>query len=163
MNKHTTEMLQLLVTAGISLEDAYSLRRIAMTLHRWFELECGDSNSYGSWAIVRGKKTSTREVTEQGLNVRRDAFEHDDDGKPYLEHHHYLHGRGKDYVTYSPLADRESGARKRLQAIIARYPGFQAYVQTDPRGASLYVMRPGDVREGEDVSSIYNRGIAVYK
>jgi hypothetical protein len=35
-------------------QDAVQLRRIAMTLHRWRELECGNSNNYASWAIVRG-------------------------------------------------------------------------------------------------------------
>ena len=61
------------------------------------------------------------------------------------------------------MPDREKGAKKRLQAILARYPGFSAYVQGDPRGAALYVLRPGDVPAGADVSSCYNRGIAVYK
>ena len=31
------------------------------------------------------------------------------------------------------------------------------------REAALYILRPDDVREGEDVSSIYNRGTAVYR
>ena len=42
-----------------------------------------------------------------------------------------------------------------------RYPGFGAYVQKDPRGAALHILRPGDVPAGEDVSSYYSRGIAV--
>jgi hypothetical protein len=46
---------------------------------------------------------------------------------------------------------------------MARYPGFASYVQGDPRGAALYILRPGDVREGADVSSCYSNGIAVYK
>ena len=57
----------------------------------------------------------------------------------------------------------ERGAQKRLAKIMARYPGYQAYVQGDPRGAALYILRPGDVPEGADVASCYNRGIAVYK
>lgn len=89
---------------GISYDDANELRRISMTLHRWHEFECGDGNDHGSWTIARGTKT-------------KEGFTHDDDGKPYLEHHHYLHGRGKDYVTYSPMADRERGALERLAAV----------------------------------------------
>ena len=58
---------------------------------------------------------------------------------------------------------RRIGARKRVADVLARYPGFTAYVQTDPRGAALYILRPGDVAEGADVSSCYTRGIAVYK
>ena len=82
---------------------------------------------------------------------------------PFMVHHHYLHGRGKDYVTRTKIADREKGAQKRLGALMARYPGFTAYVQGDPRGASLYILRPGDVPAGEQFDSYYSRGIAVYK
>ena len=66
---------------------------------------------------------------------------------------------GKRY----PIADRETGALKRLAAIMARYPDMSAYVQGDPRGASLYLLRAGDVPEGCDVGAYYSRGIAVYK
>lgn len=148
------ECVQNLVAAGISWDDAWSLRRIAMVLHRWHELECGDSNNYGSWAIVRGRKQD---------NKAGGTFVHDDDGAPFLEHHHYLHGQGKDTVTHRRLPDREKGAQKRLGKIMARYPGYSAYVQTDPRGAPLFILRPGDIPEDADVSSYYTRGLAVYK
>jgi hypothetical protein len=146
--------LDALQSAGISYEDACALRRISMTLHRWHELECGDGNSYGSWAIVRGFNTK--------------PFKHDEDeGFPYLEHHHYRHGQGKDSVSYTRLADRERGALKRLAAIMARYPGFAHYVQGDPRGCALYILRPDDmaaiVAAFSSIDSMYNRGIAVYK
>lgn len=35
------ECIARLVRIGISYDDAHALRRIAMTLHRWHELECG--------------------------------------------------------------------------------------------------------------------------
>lgn len=145
-----SECIGRLVNEGFASHDAFALRRASMTLHRWHELECGDGNEYGSWAIARGRKAGKE-------------FEHDDDGKPFLEHHHHLHGRGKDYVTYTAIPDRERGARKRIAEILKRYPGFSAYVQGDPRGCALYIMRPSDVKAGEDVSSVYTRGIAVYK
>jgi hypothetical protein len=148
MNKQTLEMTARLQQAGISLDDARALRRIAMALHRWFELECGNGNAYGSWVIARGRKN-------------KNEFVYDDDGKPYIEHHHYLHGKGKDYITYSPIPDRETGARKRLATIMARYPGFQAYVP-DPRGAPLYILPPGTLGD-DDIKCVYSRGIAVYK
>ena len=145
-------------------KDAESLRRISMTLRRWFALECGDSNTYGSWAIVRGAYVTNAGFDPAIEGSKRRLFQHDDDGKPFLEHHHYAHGRGKDSVSYSPMADREAGARKRLASILARYPGLQAYIQTDPRGCALYILPPGAVKEGEDVSSVYSsRGIAVYQ
>lgn len=63
----------------------------------------------------------------------------------------------------TPTADRETGALKRLAAIMERYPTLRPYVQGDPRGAALYILRPGDVPNGENADSYYNRGIAVYK
>jgi hypothetical protein len=130
-----------LLRAGITWEDAHALRRASMTLRRWFELECGDSSSYGSWAIERDETTE----------------------RPYMVHHHYQHGRGKDYTSRTPIPDREKGARKRIASIMARYPGMFAYVQTDPRGCALYVLRAGDIPEGQDPSCYYSRGLPVYK
>ena len=149
---HKQTCIDTLQSAGISYHDAIALRRISMTLHRWHELECGDGNSYGSWAIVRGHRRETP-----------NNIEHDEDGTSWMEHHHYLHGRGKDYVTYRSLPDRERGALKRLAAIGTNYPGFAYYVQGDPRGCALYILRPGDIPDGSTADSCYNRGIAVYR
>ena len=140
------QCLAALWNAGIAQRDAKELRRISMTLHRWHELECGDGNEHGSWCLARGAK-------------KDGAFVYDDNGKPYLEYH----SNSGNTARYSLVADREKGAQKRLGKIMARYPGFTAYVQGDPRGAALYILRPGDVPQGADVSSCYNRGIAVYK
>lgn len=41
-------------------------------------------------------------------------------------------------------------------------PAHANDVQTDPRGAALYILRPGDVSDGADVSSCYTRGICIY-
>jgi hypothetical protein len=124
-----------LINAGIERDDAWDMRRIAMTLHRWNEMECGDGNDFASWAIERG-----------------------DDGKPRMCT--YPHEGRK---TSRIIPDREAGALKRLAKIMSHYPGWSAYHQTDCRGASLYVLRPGDMRKGDNVESCYNRGIAVYK
>ncbi len=136
-----------LCRAGIAHADAIALRRISMTLHRWHELECGDCNNHGSWCIIRGKKD------------RGGAFEYDDAGKPWMEYHaHSANG-----ARYSLLPDRERGALKRLAKIMTNYPGFTYYVQGDPRGCVLYIMRPGDVREGASIDSCYSNGLAVCK
>ena len=58
--------------------------------------------------------------------------------------------------------DRERGALRRMADIMARYPSLTAYVQGDPRGCALYILRPGDVPEGKDADAYYNRGIPVY-
>lgn len=150
MNKHTLRMLNRLHDLGITETDALALRRISMTLHRWHELECGDSNSYGSWCIVRG--TKHRDVGG------KQVFTHDDNKKPYLERHPY-----DGMVSYSLLSDKEAGAKKRLAKILANYPHLTSYIQPDPRGCALYILKKSEIGD-IPVDQIYNsRGIAVFK
>lgn len=138
--KERYEVINRLQAAGISYEHANALRRISMTLSRWGELECGDGNEYGSWAIERDEATEL----------------------PYMVRHRYAHGQGKDTVHRTRIADREKGALRRLHAIVTHYPDFVAYHQTDPRGCAVYLVRKSDVPEGTSIDSVYNRGIAVY-
>lgn len=140
-------LAQTLTGLGFTAEEVEQLRRISNTLQRWHELECGT----GDGCIERDEKT----------------------GRAYWLNAH----SGRRY----PIQDRETGAKKRLAAIIemrnAREwhphpsiagekfinPGaVSAYIQTDPRGAALYILRPGDVPAGEDAGSYYSRGICVY-
>lgn len=138
MNANTyKQVIAPLCRAGITESDAYQLRRIAMTLHRWHELECGDGNGY----IERDEKTNKPRYYNARCN--------------YLS--------ANDPRCWSAIPDRESGALKRLAAIMASYPSLSAYVQGDPRGAALYILRPGDVPEDEQADSYYSRGLAVYK
>ena len=123
------ECIAPLTRAGLTYDEAHALRRIAMQLHRWHELECG---------------------TDTGA-VERDETA----GKTYW----YNSMTGRRF----PCNDRETGALKRLAKIMARYPNLGYYVQGDPRGAALYILRPGDVPEGQDVDAYYSRGIAVYQ
>ena len=134
-----------LVTLGFTIDEAAALRRISMTLRRWYELECG---------------------TDAGCIERDDAT-----GKP-----RFLSYSGRRW----PVPDREAGALRRLARIVAarneRQPlmsvvmlpdraapnTVSSYVQPDPRGASLYILRPGDVPIGADPTSYYTRGICVY-
>jgi hypothetical protein len=146
-NMKTPDCIARLITAGFTANDADALRRIAMTLSNWHELECGTSDDYKSWAIVRG-------------SMSKDVFTHDDDGRPFIEMHPY---RGDTRTIYSAIPDRERGALRRLASIMARYPGFASYVQTDPRGNSLYILRPDDLTGGQPIDQIYSRGIGVYK
>jgi hypothetical protein len=128
-----------LMVLGFSSVEAEALRRISMTLHRWHEQECGTGNGC----------------------IERD----DTTGKPFW--------LNSDTMRRFPMADREAGARKRLEAIIsarnkrAVTPGQSQtalgyYIQGDPRGAALYIIRPDDVPAGADVNSYYTRGICVY-
>lgn len=137
MNQQTYVMLSRLERAGISTNDALALRRIAMTLHRWHELECGIGDSATFY-------------------IERETEE--DDSPPHMKRsdHTGLHDLGR-------IPDREKGALKRLKTIVARYPELLAYVQGDPRGAPLYIVASADIPAGEDISSYYSRGIAVYQ
>lgn len=151
-----------LQAAGINYEDACALRRISMTLHRWHELECGDSNAHNSFSMVRGKKVR---VTKPAASTPCTVFEYDDNGKPYLEVHHNSGG-----TSYTLRPDRERGALKRMAGIMARYPGFTSYVQGDPRGASLYILPPAVCDSRDDPAAMpgwleanYSRGIAVHQ
>lgn len=120
---------------GFSYDEADQLRRIQLTLHRWSEQECGDGNDHASWAIERDEVT----------------------GKPFRCV--YPHNR-PSYRT--PIADREKGALRRLNALMAKHPRLWAYQQGDPRGCALYVGRladlPGDFLDS--LNSYYTRGVA---
>lgn len=135
-----TEQENRLVDLGFTRAEAASLRRISMTLQRWFEYECG---------------TGDGQVTR---SIERDGDE--DTSTPYMRvqyptAHGYVDRKWK-------IADRETGARKRLAAILAKHPELSYFVQGDPRGAALYILRPGDVPEGENSDSFYTRGICIY-
>jgi hypothetical protein len=128
-----------------------------MTLHRWHEAECNGDIQRGDDGIARG----------------------------YRSHASYIDPNDPRY--WYTVRDRETGAKKRLAAIVgkrnaritddhskdaeqyihatchAKLAGIvSAYIQGDPRGAALYILRPGDVPAGADADSYYSRGICVY-
>jgi hypothetical protein len=139
LNKHEREnrhrTYDALQSLGFTFDECEKLRRISMTLHRWHELECGNSDDRASWGIERDEETQI----------------------PYLVTHY-----AKDAPSRRRIPDRETGAKKRLAEILESKPGLSAYIQGDPRGAALYILRPGDIPEGKDAGSYYNRGICVY-
>jgi hypothetical protein len=146
-----------LLDLGFTASEAESLRRISMTLRRWHELECG----IDSGCIERDEKT----------------------GRPYWVNYHSRYLSANDPRSRRRIADREAGALRRLNVILknvnARRPYLsrpvrdglpnggemkllQTYIQTDPRGAALYILRPGDVPAVESIDSYYSRGLCVY-
>ena len=131
-----------LINMGFTASEADRLRRISLTLHRWHELECG---------------------TDSGAIERDDAT-----GKPMWRSAY----TGRAW----PVADRERGALKRLGTIIGHRNtrvwaassasavhavALRPYIQHDPRGAALYILRPGDVPPEADPASYYTRGVCV--
>jgi hypothetical protein len=149
---------QTLKALGFTADEAEQLRRISNTLQRWFDNECQDA--------------------ETGY-IERDQ---NGDGPPYFVRHVYGHGTRPDRVVRRRIPDREAGAKRRLAAIIDRRNARQynpnsptkigtgpmdqgaviPYIQTDPRGAALYILRPGDVPAGCDAGGYYSRGVCVY-
>lgn len=149
MNKQERERLtaqeNTLMSLGFTQYESDALRRISRALRRWHELECG---------------------TEWGV-IERDYAT----GKP-----RFLSYTGQRW----PVPDRERGALRRLGRIIAarngRVPPLSVvmlpdraapdtlayYIQPDPRGAALYILRPGDVPDGAQADSYYTRGVCVY-
>jgi hypothetical protein len=143
---HTFNALQSL---GFTFDECEKLRRISMTLRRWFELECGDGDDRRSWAIER---------------------DDNGDGRPFMVTHYHPRNGAPARTTKSPIADRETGARKRLESIIyarnirqpfQESPLVSYYIQGDPRGPALYILRPGDIPEGSDPCQYYNRGLCL--
>ncbi len=146
------ELFARLQALGFTYEESAQLRRIEITLQRWAEAECGDSNEYCSTAIERDETT----------------------GKPFrvVMHHSGLIAKARRY----PIADREAGAIRRLRAIVdarnARkfpnglsdadcHPDFIfPHHQSDPRGCALYLVKTSDLN-GQSIDSIYSRGLAV--
>ena len=92
-----------LVSLGFTSDESDKLRRISLTLRRWYEHECNGA-------------------------LQRD----EDTGKVFW----YNVNTG-----HAPLS---------------------SYLQTDPRGATLYILRPDDVPAGQPADSCYSRGIYVY-
>lgn len=77
-------------------------------------------------------------------------------GKPYWYNPNSM------IVHRYPIADRENGALKRLASLMTKYPHLVEYVQGDPRGASVYLLRRADLEPGMKLESYYSRGTAVY-
>lgn len=120
--------LEAIERCGISTNDALRLRKDAMILRRWHELECGVEGGG-----VERDETTGKVTWYSSHSGRRSSF-----------------------------PDRETPALKRIAEVMARYPTLGYYVQGDPRGCALYILRPGDVPKGERADSCYSRGVAVY-
>jgi len=110
----TYTVLRRLAAVGLdkaTFEHAETLRRAELTLQRWGEQECGDSNDHSSWSIERDETTS----------------------KPYRCVYPYK-GETRRY----PVPDKERGALARVRKVCEEI-GAHFFHQSDPRGCTLYV------------------------
>jgi hypothetical protein len=97
---------------GLPMNEANTLRRAQLTLHRWAELKCGDGRGH----IERDEQT----------------------GKPFYYNDSASYVQPNDPRRVSPIADREAGALRRI-AQVCKAAGLHFYHQADPRGCALYV------------------------
>ena len=130
------ELRNRLAEHGVTDSEVDALLRCQGALNRWACAECGDGSN---WAIERDGD--------------------DGDGRPFRV---WVgpDGHGMTRATRHPIRDLERGALRRAEKIAAAH-GLTVYHQGDPRGCSLYLLRPGDVPEGQRPSGYYTRGIAV--
>ena len=118
------------------------------------------SDTLHSLGFTRDEADTLRRIS----NTLQRWFEHECNGviqrdedtdKPYW---YNMHTGKRMYAA----PDRETGAMKRLTNIMANHAPLNYYIQDDCRGASLYIIRPGDVPKGADFDAYYSRGICVY-
>lgn len=142
MNKKQKENLTRLENnlckMGIRLADVRHLLRIERALNRWHAMECGTRIGKVDVYVFTDVKT--------GHTMKR------------VEH------RGNDgnlYTNVYRTRNAEATALKQLRRLMLPYcDTLVPYVQSDPRGCSLYILRKSDVA-GADISSVYTRGVAV--
>lgn len=127
--KSKFELYRRLQDMGFTYEEAFALRRIEMTLSRWSEMECGN---------------------DRGQMIERDETT----GRPYMTYDSGSNGKRARY----PIADRESGALKRLNVIMQKHPLLWSYHQGDPRGCSLYVGKLDELPSMTDADLIRFQG-----
>ena len=97
---------------SLNFDDANTLRRAQLTLHRWAEQECGDSDNYKSWSIERDEESEI----------------------PFM----CIYPHDSNQTRRYRIPDRERGALRRIKAVCERN-GLNFYHQGDPRGCALYV------------------------
>ncbi len=140
--ERTARFYSAMSSLGFTFDEANKLRLIEKTLSRWGELECGGGNEHASWAIERDETTN----------------------KPFMvTHYHNMMGSPRERRLR--IADREAGALRRCQQIMASHPGLWFYHQSDPRGCALYIGHKYDLENRDGVllpiESTYTRGTAV--
>ena len=139
MNKRqkTAAFFDRMTNLGFSHAETDALLKAERALSRFSELECGISDANRSISVFRDEET----------------------GKPFYRIEYRVGNNWRERT--QPKRDTEKAALQTVARIMESKPGFSAYHQTDPRGVSLYIIRPGDIEAGEDVRRLYNRGLAM--
>lgn len=157
-----TRQHDVLVALGFTSEEAEALRRISMTLRRWYERECGDE--YG--CIERDEATDKPYWLSSHSGRRTPIADREAGAVKRLKG---IIAVRNTRVSAEQIVCPNCGQWQLIDCLnecikrkLAPCRKVWHYLQTDPRGAALYILRPGDVPEGADVQSYYSRGICVY-
>jgi hypothetical protein len=118
---------------GFSFSECETLRKASMALSRWGERECNGE-------VERDEET--------GLTW------------------HYYDVQRQDKVWIRKgfrVPDRETGAKKRITALLKAHNDWDWYYQTDPRGCAVYLIPVKEVKSIAYLESNYSTiGIAIY-
>lgn len=143
------------------------MRRISNTLQRWFALECGtdagcierdETTGHAMW-VTQGRNFPRRSRIadrEAGALRRLAKIMRDRETRLKLPH------GGRNWICDDGTVDVVEDGEVTRQNLPPGAAILDTYIQTDPRGAALYILRPGDVPPGADPASCYTRGICVY-
>lgn len=113
---------------NIKHADALALRKQASVLQSWHELLCG---------------------REDGVCV-----EYDEETERYFK---YRYDTMDGYKNKTVCRDREKTAVKHISTILKKYEGLCFYIQSDPRGAPLFIYKRRDLHEqNEAIECCYN-------
>jgi len=135
--QRTANFFEMMSRLGFTTIETETLLKAERALHRWHELSCGTGNDRMTVSVER-----------------------DETGKPFRRVQ-YMGADGKWIDRREPCRDTEKAACKRIESVMEGKTGLSAFIQGDPRGCALYILRQGDVPEGESADSYYSRGIAV--
>ncbi len=139
------ELYSRLQDLGFTYEEAFSLRRIEMTLRRWAEQECNGEIERGDVGITAGKPFRVRNWGVGSFRKWRIA---DREAGALKRLQSIVNARNaRKFPAGIPDAD-------------CHVDFLFAYHQTDPRGCMLYLVKTGDLN-GQAIDSVYNRGVAV--
>ena len=140
MNKREKEnqfrMFETLRELGMSYDDITALRRISMTLHRWHELECGDSDNFKSWS------------------VERDGEE--PDSKPFMVYH--IHQGEYGFKVHYREDDNSDGSKGDYRASTKTFSSKEKAAEY----AATIVDSTAALRvDGKAAEALVNRGVAL--
>jgi hypothetical protein len=136
--QRTAAFFDMMSRVGFTTSETETLLKAERALQRWHEMECGTGDDRVSVSVERDEES----------------------GKPFRRVQ-YMGAGGKWIDRKEPCRDMEKVAMKRVAGVLEGKAGLSAYIQGDPRGCALYILRSGDVPEGKEPCQYYNRGVAV--